>query len=446
VRNPYSQLLAIKGTRGFVSAGFVGRLPMSMMGLGTVLLVQSSTGSYGVAGAVAACLAIASSAAAPLVGRWIDRLGQARVLLPSLAVHTVGLLTLLTAAHWRTPRWSLFAAAIITGIAIPPVSSCVRARWALVAPDTARLQVAYALESVLDEVIFIVGPVLVTLLATAASPAVAVASTLAFVATGVLTFAAQRGTEPAPSARPAADRAATAGPADDRGNRADRRRRSAIGVPGVRVVVTAFVALGAVFGALEVSMVAFAGEQGARGAAGPLLAVLAGASLCAGVVYGARGWRAPLHRRFAVALGLLAVGVVPLAIVDSVPLMAAAAVLAGLAVSPSLISGYGLVERLSPSGALTEGLTWVSTAVGLGIAIGSSASGQLVDLRGAGWGFAVCLAGAAAAAVVGLSGHRVLRSAADPNPVLVPPAALEARAGRVGTASGTASSSSGRRS
>lgn len=436
MRNPYSQLLAIKGTRGFVSAGFVGRLPMSMMGLGTVLLVQSSTGSYGVAGAVAACLAIASSSAAPLVGRWIDRLGQARVLLPSLAVHTVGLLTLLAAAHWRTPRWSLFATATITGIAIPPVSSCVRARWALVAPDTARLQVAYALESVLDEVIFIVGPVLVTLLATAASPAVAVASTLAFVATGVLTFAAQRGTEPAPSARPAADRAATAGPADDSGNRADRRRRSAIGVPGVRVVVTAFVAMGAVFGALEVSMVAFAGEQGARGAAGPLLAVLAGASLCAGVVYGARGWRAPLHRRFAVALGLLAVGVVPLAIVDSVPLMAAAAVLAGLAVSPSLISGYGLVERLSPSGALTEGLTWVSTAVGLGIAIGSSASGQLVDLRGAGWGFAVCLAGAAAAAVVGLSGHRVLRSAADPNPVLVPTAALEARAGRVGTASG----------
>ena len=436
MRNPYSQLLAIKGTRGFVSAGFVGRLPMSMMGLGTVLLVQSSTGSYGVAGAVAACLAIASSSAAPLVGRWIDRLGQARVLLPSLAVHTVGLLTLLAAAHWRTPRWSLFAAATITGIAIPPVSSCVRARWALVAPDTARLQVAYALESVLDEVIFIVGPVLVTLLATAASPAVAVASTLAFVATGVLTFAAQRGTEPAPSARPAADRVATAGPADDSGNRADRRRRSAIGVPGVRVVVTAFVALGAVFGALGVSMVAFAGEQGARGAAGPLLAVLAGASMCAGVVYGARGWRAPLHRRFAVALGLLAVGVVPLAIVDSVPLMAAAAVLAGLAVSPSLISGYGLVERLSPSGALTEGLTWVSTAVGLGIAIGSSASGQLVDLRGAGWGFAVCLAGAAAAAVVGLSGHRVLRSAADPNPVLVPTAALEARAGRVGTASG----------
>jgi len=436
VRNPYSQLLAIKGTRGFVSAGFVGRLPMSMMGLGTVLLVQSSTGSYGVAGAVAACLAIASSSAAPLVGRWIDRLGQARVLLPSLAVHTVGLLTLLAAAHWRTPRWSLFATATITGIAIPPVSSCVRARWALVAPDTARLQVAYALESVLDEVIFIVGPVLVTLLAAAASPAVAVASTLAFVATGVLTFAAQRGTEPAPSARPAAGRAATTGPADDSGNRADRRRRSAIGVPGVRVVVTAFVAMGAVFGALEVSMVAFAGEQGTRGAAGPLLAVLAGASLCAGVVYGARGWRAPLHRRFAVALGLLAVGVVPLAIVDSLPLMAAAAVLAGLAVSPSLISGYGLVERLSPSGALTEGLTWVSTAVGLGIAIGSSASGQLVDLRGAGWGFAVCLAGAAAAAVVGLSGHRVLRSAADPNPVLVPTAALEARAGRVGTASG----------
>ena len=412
MRNPYSQLLAIKGTRGFVSAGFVGRLPMSMMGLGTVLLIQSSTGSYGVAGAVAACLAIASSAASPLVGRWIDRRGQARVLLPSLAVHAVGLLGLLAAAHWRSPRWTLFGAATVTGMAVPPMSSCVRARWALVVPDAARLQVAYALESVLDEVVFIVGPVLVTVLAAAASPELALASTLAFVGSGVLAFAAQRGTEPGVSRSPG-------GSASHLGSRGDRhrhRRPTALDVPGIRVVAVAFVALGAVFGALEVSMVAFAGEQHASGVAGPLLAVLAAASLCAGLVYGVRAWQAPLHRRFPVAAVLLAVGVVPLLIVDSVPLMAGAAGLAGLAVSPTLIAGYGLVERLSPIGALTEGLAWVSTAVGLGIALGASASGQLVDLGGAGWGFAVCVASAGSAAVVAVAGSRLVSRPTRPEP------------------------------
>lgn len=405
MRNPYRQLFAISGARGFVAAGLVGRLPISMLGIGTVLLVQSATGSYGLAGAVAASAAIAGSLSAPTVGRWIDRLGQARVLMPSLLVHAVGVVGLLVAVVRSAPSWTLFAAAAITGAGLPPVSSCVRARWATVAPDAARLHAAYSLESVLDEVVFVVGPVLVTLLATAISPVVALASTLVFSGTGVSAFAAQRGTEPTPAGRPTTRRSVEG--------------RSAIRLPGLRVVATAFVGLGAVFGALEVSMVAFAGEAGSRGLAGPLLAVLSAASLVAGLAYGARSWRAPLHQRFVTALLVLAVGVVPLVLAGTVAWMVVAAGLGGLAVSPALISGYGLVERLVPARALTEGLTWVSTSVGVGIAVGSSGAGRLVDLGGFRWGFGVCVTAAALAAGVGLAGRRVL---ARPGPGDAPPA------------------------
>jgi MFS family permease len=399
VSNPYRRLFAIPGARGFVAAGLVGRLPIAMLGIGTVLLVQSATGSYGLAGAVAASAAIAGSLSAPTVGRWIDRLGQARVLMPSLVVHASGLAGLLGAAVRHTPAWTLFVAAAVTGAGMPPVSSCVRARWATVAPDAARLHAAYSLESVLDEVIFVVGPVLVTLLAATVSPVFALASTLVFSGTGVSAFAAQRATEPAPSGRPV-----KGGP---------NRRRSAIRLPGLRVVATAFVGLGAVFGGLEVSMVAFANEHGSRGLAGPLLAVLSGASLVAGLAYGARTWRAPLHRRFVTALLVLAVGTVPLVLAGNVAMMVVAAAVGGLAVSPALISGYGLVERLVPARALTEGLTWVSTSVGVGIAVGSSAAGRLVDLGGFRWGFGVCVTAAALAAAVGLTGRRVLARPGD---------------------------------
>src|SRR4051812_49839460 len=65
-----------------VLAAFIGRLPLSMVGLGSVLLIASETHSYGLGGSVAAVGAVTTALAGPLIGRLADTFGQRRGLLP----------------------------------------------------------------------------------------------------------------------------------------------------------------------------------------------------------------------------------------------------------------------------------------------------------------------------------------------------------------------------
>lgn len=146
-----------------------------MLSLGVIVLVQSRTGSYGLAGAVSATLLLSLSMTAPAVGRLADRRGQARVLVSSLAVHLAGVAGLVAAAISSAPRWTLFAAAVPSGAAVPELSSMVRARWTRLLGESPALQTAYALESVLDEVVYILGPVIVATLATQVTAAAGLA-------------------------------------------------------------------------------------------------------------------------------------------------------------------------------------------------------------------------------------------------------------------------------
>jgi MFS family permease len=382
-----------------VIAAFIGRLPMSMLTLGTIVLVQSRGASYGLAGAVSAVLAV-SFAVAPVGGRLADRLGQARVLLVCLAIHLAGLAGLVAAAVAGGPRWALFAAAAVAGAAFPQLPAMVRARWASLLGDDPALQTAYALESVLDEVIYIAGPVIVVTLATQVSAPVGLAGTAVFAIVGTLWFAALRGTEPTPG---------PPGPA---------ATSRAIAAAGLRVLVAVFVMTGAIFGTIEVVMVAFATRQGARVLAGPLLAAFAGGSLLAGVWYGTRDWRAPPHRRFLAALAALAAGTFLFAAATTIPQMAIAALIAGFAVSPALIAGFTLTEQLLPHAVLTEGFTWLSAAIAIGLAAGSSAGGLAVDAAGPRTAFLTAATAGLLAAGIGTLGRHWLH-----NP-LIPPGEL----------------------
>jgi MFS family permease len=385
VANPYLQVLRTQHALPMVLAAFIGRLPLSMVGLGCVLLVASETGSYGYGGAVAAVGAVTTALAGPVIGRLADTHGQRRVLLPVLAVFIAAGFGFLAAVKDDWPKVAVFFFAGVAGACIPPVSSMIRVRWTHLLRGSHRLPTALAMESVVDEFVFIVGPVLVTFLSTTghATSGVVTAFTLAVV--GSLLFAAQRRTEPAP------------------GGHESRKGPSAMRTDGLRVLFVVGAAVGAILGSLEIALVAFADEMGARALSGVLIAALAVGSMASGIGWGLIHWRLPLRHRLIGALVLLTVLTVPLLLVHDVWLMLPFVLVAGVAVSPSLISSFTLAELLVPRAAVTEAFTWIGTALGLGVAVGASAAGKLVDVAGANVAFSVATVAAGGAAVaVGL--------------------------------------------
>jgi MFS family permease len=383
----YRRILSVPGGLRFSAAAFVARIPISMVGLGIVLLVERSTGSYGTAGAVSAVYVAASALFAVVQGRLLDRLGQARVLVPVAAVFALalGLLVVLVRIGSAPPLWYLLAA--VAGAAMPSAGSCVRARWSHVLQGRpASLQTAFALEAVVDEAVFIVGPILVTLLATAVDPVAGLTTAILTGTVGSLWLASQRATEP-PARAPR-----------ELGEAVSRLPWATL-VPLLAVVV----ALGAALGAAEVVTVAFAEERGHQAYAGPLLALWAFGSLLAGLVTGAVDWRrGPAERLRFGALGLFA-SMVPLPWVDPVPLMGVVLFAGGFAVAPSLIAATSVVERSMPSGRLTEGMALLHTGIVAGVAPGAAVAGRVIDAAGSGPAYLVAAGAGAVAALSALA-------------------------------------------
>ncbi len=192
----YRSVLSRPGALRFSVAGLFGRLPLSMAGLGMLLLVQAESGSYGLGGSVSAAYMVANAIAALPLGRLVDARGQGRVLALGSLVFGSAMVALVVTVEADWPLWSTYAAAAVAGATLPPIDACVRTRWAHVLDRPDEVETAYAFEAVVDESVFIVGPILVTLLATLVDPIAGIAATVVAGVGGSLAFAAQRGTEP----------------------------------------------------------------------------------------------------------------------------------------------------------------------------------------------------------------------------------------------------------
>lgn len=377
-RPGYGRLLRTPRVRTFLLPAFAARQPFAMLTLSIVLLVQHTSGSYGIAGAVSAVTGVSMALFAPQNGRLADRFGQAAVLVPGVLVHVSAVALLITLALADAPLWALFAAAVPAGASVPQIGPMVRARWAARLNGSPLLNTAAAFESVTDEFTFVVGPVLATALCTTVHPAAGLAAEGALTLVGGLLFAAQRRTQPP------ADRSA--------GGRA-QRHASALSVPGVRVLIAAFLGIGTVFGGMQVSLTAFTEEIGRPGMNGLLYGAFAAGNMLACLACGAVAWRVSAQRRLIVAYVALAAVSSTLWTADSVGVLGVLGLLTGLCLAPALISGYTLVDALVPAAARTEAFTWLTGAVALGQAAAATTAGQLADGFGANAGFLVPLTG-----------------------------------------------------
>ncbi|MFC8428176.1 MFS transporter [Streptomyces sp. NPDC057253] len=387
--SPYRALFAAPGSKGFSAAGFVGRMPLSMMGIGVVTMISQLTGRYGLAGTLSATIALAAAAIGPQVSRLVDLHGQRRVLRPATLVALVAAAGMLLAAHFGWPDWVLFVCAVGIG-AVPSLGAMIRSRWAALYRGTPQLHTAYSFESVVDEVCFIFGPIISIGLSTAWFPEAGPLLAACFLAIGVFWLTAQRATEPAPHPR-----------TEHSGGSALRSR-------GLQVLVATFVATGTIFGAVDVVTVAFADEQGHKAAASVVLALYAAGSCVAGLVFGLLRFSGAPERRWLLGICAMAVSMIPLLLVGNLPFLAVALFVAGLSIAPTMITTMSLIEQHVPRAQLTEGMTWISTGLAVGVALGSSIAGWVIDAAGARAGYGVPAVSGAVAVAVGFLGYRRL--------------------------------------
>ncbi|MCX6432980.1 MAG: MFS transporter [Actinobacteria bacterium] len=406
----YRRALALPGAWQFSATGFVARLPMAMDSLGIVLLISARTGSYAQAGVLAAAFTMAAAGGALLTSRSMDRLGQGRLLPPLVMANTALLLAFVTAVHFDAAFAIQLATVALAGATQPAIGSMVRARWANAAPDADRLRSGFALESVVDELVFTMGPLLTAFLAFQVGLATPLIVAACFGLVGGLLLALQRSTQPAPSGRRTAKVDADT----------TRRDRSALAQPGMIYVVIAAVGVGGVFGSYEVAVVAFAQEAGRSGASGLVLGLWALGSMLAGIVFGSRHWRRPLAQQLVILTGIMALVMVPAPFVHTIPMLTVTTFFAGMAVAPSLIAAFSLTERLVPAALLTEGLTWANSGLAIGFAAGTTLSGAIVDAHGTSWAFVLPIVSAATSFAVAALGQPILRRASIGRPQPLP--------------------------
>jgi MFS family permease len=380
----YRTVLTHSGAWRFSLTAFVARLPISISTLGIVLLVTGLGSSYGLAGALSASFTIASGLSSVVQGRLFDRLGQALVLPVVITAYAVGVIGLITSLEADAPVAVSFASAFLAGAAYPPIGSVVRARWShVLAGRPEDVQTAYALESVIDEVIFVIGPTVATVLATQWHPWAGLGLALVTGVPGTLLLAAQRRTQPVPHAA-----RHTSGP------------RPAMPWTPVVLLASVSFALGGLFAAAEVSTVALSSEQHAKSYAGVLLACWAAGSMVAGLATGTLVWRRSPIARVRWGCLLLAVVMVPTTFVDSMAVMSVVLFIAGFGVAPTLIALFTSIEQGVPAGRLTEGIAITHTGLAAGLAPGAWLSGVVIDAHGASPSYLVALGGGVVATLV----------------------------------------------
>ncbi|UQX01382.1 MFS transporter [Streptomyces sp. RerS4] len=378
---PYARLFDLPGSRGFTTGNLLARLPMGMFGISAVMMIAAQRGSYALAGAVTATGMAATAVVGPWTARLIDRHGQARIAVPATVIAVLGSLCLVVCVRTHAPAWTLFASYAATATT-PNIGGMARARWNHLLPPDAR-HTALSFEQAADELCFMLGPVLAAFLCTTVFPEAGTLAGAVLLLTGMLIFTAHRATQP-----PATGTPPTRGPSPL------RRLPALLGV---------LFATGVVFGSMEVTSVAHLAAEGLGAASGPVLALQAAGSCLAGLLYGTLRPRSLTTCLCALAVAMA----LPWAAAGagSLPLLAAALLLAGIATAPVMVTAMSLVQRATPQGRLNEGMTLAVTAILAGIAAGSATAGQAVDHLGTTTAYAL----PAAAALLALTLRAVWR-------------------------------------
>ena len=373
----YLTLFRTPGGLRFSIPGLIARMPISMDSLALIFIVVAVSDSYAIAGALSATASVVIAFATPHWSRVADRIGQSAMLVRVIPVKVFAFCVFTVLVLNETPVWTWFVAIIITEAFSVNTGGLVRRRWLhVLSPDKSTtaedeqdrhvVNTAYSFEALMDEVVFILGPIIVTACATTIAPAAGIISGIIFLAVGVPLFVMQKDTEPPANPKREVD----PHPAVIRNKR-------------VQAVVLPTTLLGGFFGSIAIVTVAFAEALDQAALSGVLLAIWAAGSAVAAIMNGVIKWRLTSATRFLIFLLALTILSIPMLFVHSITWLAVALFFNGFAIAPLVINAYGVAEGAVPPEQITETLTWVVAGMPMGGALASALSGQIIDRFGA---------------------------------------------------------------
>jgi predicted MFS family arabinose efflux permease len=389
----YRPLLSDSRFRAQALAGFLAQLSQGGAVLALILLIQQTRGSLGLAGAATAGFVIGAAIARPIQGRLIDTRGPRNVLLLVAVGHTAALVALVPTARSDLSGLVLVGMALVAGLGLPPVSQTQRLVWAELA-DEDRTTV-FSVVTLIQEGSILFGPLLVGVLAGAASPSAALITVALCSGAGLAWLGALVPGTPRDS------------PGEGRGGPLLER--------GVRIVLVLELLFGVSLGAFEIGVPALATSEGHPSAAGFLLALTSVGGIAGALVYGGRRWLSSPRTRLVVLLALCALGFGLLVPSEGLVLAGALLLVLGVALNPTLTTLIVLLDLASPRFA-AESFGWSSTSNAIGSGAGAAVTGALAQHHGAGPAFAVGAAGCALAAVVAAAAAGLPRTGQPASP------------------------------
>lgn len=380
----YRHALSTAPARQLVIPGFISRLPSIMNSIALVLTVAQISGSYSLSGAITAVYYVCAAITTPCWARLMDSHGQRRVGFPLMALHVVTLTSVGLVAMAGKSTVVIGVLAGLSGLTQVSWGSVIRARWVYVLQDSppTTLDSAYALESMLDEIGFVVGPVVAATIATQAPVGVALLTSALLTAIGVPWLLHQRASEP---------------PTIHNGK---QKLMDVVTRPGIRGLLVCLALLGVIFGSVEVSVAAIADHVGLKQWTGQTVACFAGGSLISGLWVGSRAWTMKHQTRVSLGATLIAVGLFGAIFAPNLWWVGAAVFVAGWGIAPSTISAASLIADLSPRKRITEGFAWMSLMITLGSAAGAAMAGTVAHDIGAQPSFLIAVASAALVALI----------------------------------------------
>ena len=332
--------------------------------------------SYTLAGTVSTGAALISTVFSPTWSRYADRLGQRKVLRFTIPFYIAFDLIFLIAISKHAPTYIWMSSIFLAEVFLPNVGGLIRRRWLWVlGDDRALINTAYSYEALMDEIIFIIGPLVATSAATFISPAAGMIMGFSFMAIGTSLFISQRSTEPARFKK------------DEAGEHG-----FVLAMPVVQAVFFPFIFIGAFFSATNLAVIGYSQQRHDASYTGLVLAIWAAGSGVAAIFNGSIKWRLKDASRFRINLVAITVLSIPFFFIHSMLMLAVALFISGIGVAPLIVAGYNVAEKSVPPEKVTETLSWVIAGLSLGGALPGTLTGHIIDSQGASKAFIIPIA------------------------------------------------------